>query len=517
MKRLVPLMASCLLILSACGDDNANRKASSKNNNNALTKPEAQQKMEDDPNAPDYCEQYSWYGDGTCDTFCRKEDTADCATSPQSCDDANPCMAGSTCQRPEGQCSASGMCVDTTTLDCNTAIEPVCGCDGKTYDNACQALTSGQSVASKGACQSDATCEEADCGPKPQLPNFLCSDGVTMAGPTGRCLKNEDNMCGWEVLECPADNANTCGGKMGTTCQDKEYCDLGFGQCDVTDAQGKCRATPEQCPEQSAPVCGCDGKTYDNACLAAKAQTSVDYNGACVAQTVECDSNNGDKDCKDGEFCQLPEKYACGKVDTKGICKPKPDLCTKELNYVCGCDGVTYANACMAASAGANIASAGQCKNDGTVCGGLNTTKCGAGEYCAKPTGQCDPRQEGTCKEQPLVCNKVLSYVCGCDGKTYDNACLASQAGVNVAATGKCVSSSGCKTDLECGRGEFCKFPTDTCDIRAKTGKCTSKPLICNRLYAPVCGCDNKTYSNACEADLAGESLRSTKACGIKR
>ena len=44
------------------------------------------------------------------------------------------------------------------------------------------------------------------CGPRPLLPNILCEDGVSVAGPTDRCLYHAEwDLCGWEILQCPMD------------------------------------------------------------------------------------------------------------------------------------------------------------------------------------------------------------------------------------------------------------------------------------------------------------------------
>jgi hypothetical protein len=52
------------------------------------------------------------------------------------------------------------------------------------------------------ACEPALTCEPADCGPALGMANYLCPDGVTVAGPTGNCIP-QDGACGWEIATCP--------------------------------------------------------------------------------------------------------------------------------------------------------------------------------------------------------------------------------------------------------------------------------------------------------------------------
>jgi Kazal-type serine protease inhibitor domain len=74
----------------------------------------------------------------------------------------------------------------------------------------------------------------------------------------------------------------TCGGIVGRQCAShKDFCKLPDGQCKVSDAQGTCTRRPEICPKIFKPVCGCDHKTYGNACEASAAGVSVQSQGAC--------------------------------------------------------------------------------------------------------------------------------------------------------------------------------------------------------------------------------------------
>ena len=60
------------------------------------------------------------------------------------------------CAKEPGDCDGEGECRERPEL-CTADYRPVCGCDGQTYGNACNAAAAGQSVAYEGECEEDSS------------------------------------------------------------------------------------------------------------------------------------------------------------------------------------------------------------------------------------------------------------------------------------------------------------------------------------------------------------------------
>jgi hypothetical protein len=285
------------------------------------------------------------------------------------------------CDIPVGFCNipdVGGVCKPRPTV-CSTVFDPVCGCDNVTYSNECFAVLAGVALQHLGACE------------------------------------------------------KICGGIAGFACDADEFCEFPVGSCNLPDITGICKPRPDVCPTLFEPVCGCDNVTYPNDCAANLAGVIIQHNGSC--ETI-CGGFAGFA-CDDTEFCDFPVG-SCNLPDITGVCKPRPDACPTVFEPVCGCDNVTYPNDCAAILAGVIIQRNGSCEK---ICGGFAPTEltCNSDEFCDFPIGSCNIADlTGTCQPRVDQCSDVVEPVCGCDGVTYPNACLANQANARISALGEC-------------------------------------------------------------------------------
>ena len=141
------------------------------------------------------------------------------------CQDNAPCGKEEFCEKKTGDCDGAGVCIKRPeSCPLYFIYDPVCGCDGKTYDSECAAAMEGVSVLHKGRCE------------------------------IIKCQNKED-------------------------CLIKEFCLFPEGTCSLP---GACTPKPDICTMIYDPVCGCDGVTYGNSCEALAAGASILHQGSCL-------------------------------------------------------------------------------------------------------------------------------------------------------------------------------------------------------------------------------------------
>ncbi|MDX9720894.1 MAG: Kazal-type serine protease inhibitor domain-containing protein [Myxococcota bacterium] len=369
------------------------------------------------------------------------------------CSCARVCFSDFDCP-PDTLCSVDGECVSS--CQCSDLFEPVCGSNGETFANACEARCANVEIVSYSPCPTD--CPALNC-------ENSCSFGYAVgpdACPTCACNSACD-LCGAEVNPVCSANGITyvnrclaeCTGELVAytgSCRSQcaalhcaQSCEAGFvldeGGCPTCDC-----APLVECKELSA-VCGSHGGSYSSPCAAQRDGVEVVYSGACP-----------------NIFCA--DQAAC-PLGTQCVKPPEGEPC------VLAADG----ESCL-----------GLCYREQS-CGSEADLPCPFGYTCI--TGRCESRCQ---------CSALFNPVCGVNGELYDNACSAACQGVAVSKVGYCCPAFSCELDCPFGYAQ----DINGCEICA----CRTEPACaCTEADNPVCVLHDDvmvTYRNACWAQCDG-------------
>jgi|GEM_PF-6520587 len=193
-----------------------------------------------------------------------------------------------------------------------------------------------------------------DCGAPP-----VCSAGTVKVAGDG-CNVCECDGSGWNctdaacpeptcpVLE-PCPGFETYGRVKGTdVCC--ELCSAADDRYTFYDSMASCQTSASQACHPDVP------DVVDEACNSCTCLEDGSFacsNNVCIL--VDCGGAFGNP-CAEDEYCNyLANLNACGVSGQITTCQKRPVACSATGTAVCGCDGNTYANECLANLAGHGI------------------------------------------------------------------------------------------------------------------------------------------------------------------
>ena len=425
----------------------------------------------------------------------------------------------------EAECIEPLLADQFINVDCIALYDPVCGCNGVTYGNGCEASASGVTSFVPGECE--LTCSVANPLSLPWIQNLLsqppalycdcdyslkqhCYLGqsyfIAEASPTSGCADTQGT-----IYDASGNILCVTGGIIGETCSQYSYIYNApvFGEFDLcTNVNTPCyvediweldwiniliqsdicavntitqfelngdtyfQVTPNVAPV--VPQCASDGATRYYDCEGNVVCTfSFGTNTDCSVYSNAV-SNNGFV-----VWTNPDSGVICGVNDPindlpwlQNFIVPNPFGGTECYNnvYAFNYNGqdVIYVQAdaeCLAFDVGSILYT---CSGE-IICndGGFTMIEDQCSFQGINIAPFLTPENLIWTREDPCICTAVYLPVCGVDGQTYSNACVAACAGVEIAYEGECSTSQNC---------------------------------ICPAVYSPVCGVDGQTYGNLCEA-----------------
>jgi hypothetical protein len=144
--------------------------------------------------------------------------------------------------------------------------------------------------------------------------------------------------------------------------------------------------------------------------------------------------------CSAGQYCKFTLGAICGRADAQGVCARKPSSCTNVNSPVCGCNGVTYRNACLGRKNGQSALNRGACVPEPVACAsdvdctsadiGPNVRACILGTRATKAcvSGACEWACKAPAPPSECPSGKKKCMMCGApppDGICRSFSCVA--------------------------------------------------------------------------------------------
>jgi hypothetical protein len=171
---------------------------------------------------------------------------------------------------------------------------------------------------------------------------YYTEEGLLIAGGvSGSAGSGTTANANQFYLRAVPKTGQSCGGRGQQACPSGQTCIWAVGDiCGRADAPGTCQVKPTICPAVVTPVCGCDGKTYNNECEANARGVSVLSNGACVEPCYVGGCSG--QICSDREgvisTCEFRPEYACYRSAR----------CERQANGACGWTRTPELTSCLA-------------------------------------------------------------------------------------------------------------------------------------------------------------------------
>lgn len=346
-------------------------------------------------------------------------------------------------------------------------------------------------------CHADEVCEirRRKCKHAANCKQFICKSACSMGQvssmrvPTGTHVRipdtsrsSPDQDC---FLGCRCDSKGELEHCTALPCLQRKLCMLGQGnkqehgshfmldnsQCICYDGNLLCSRqlcltdTPSQlsgttCPTQYKPVCGANGKTYPNSCLAQCTGVTNFISATSCSDFDPCKIGP----CGAGERCVARHQVCLGEQSQQNCpqyeCVSDAGICNHHNHgAVCDTSGEEFSNACLLLSHQRTLAYRGHCQS--------------------------------SCSESGMVC--------GHDGETYSSECAAWAARTLVDYTGPCRATgnlTGSSQQMRCAGVECPVLRPSYCKGVIPPGSC-----------CPVCAAQMRTLFDSRLVDIAADRM----------